>query len=287
MNNPQPARQLSRVASLVFATPWAMREDYVEIVSEVVERHVAGGTLPAFEPEAAADPARAGGKTRPVEVVNGVAIVPVVGVLARRVSVFAEMSGATSLQAIAAQFNSAIADPNVVAVALHIDSPGGQALGIPEMADAIFNARSSAKPVVALFDGLGASAAYWLGSQADQVFATRGASVGSIGVIARLQDSSRAEKNAGIDSLVIRSGKNKAIGVGPVSDDQAKVLQASVERLFATFVADVERGRGITLSEDAKTGKEFFASDAVAAGLVDGIKTLAQIVKEYGRPQNA
>ena len=91
-----------------------------------------------------------------------------------------------------------MADPAVKAIVLSIDSPGGTVDGTDNLANAIFAARGK-KPIVALGDGTLASAAYWIASGADQIFASdNSAKIGSIGVVATHEDYSRAEENAGV-----------------------------------------------------------------------------------------
>jgi hypothetical protein len=86
------------------------------------------------------------------------------------------------------------------------------------------------KPVHAFIDDLGASAAYWVASQAQAVYATASARVGSIGVILPFIDSTEAFKQAGLKVEVFAAGKFKSAGTPgvPLTDAQRALLQSDM-----------------------------------------------------------
>ena len=88
-------------------------------------------------------------------------------------------------EAFGAAFDRAAADSSIGAIVLNIDSPGGSVYGVEELADKIYKARGT-KPVYAVANSLAASAAYWIGSAASQLYVTPSGEVGSIGVLAAL-----------------------------------------------------------------------------------------------------
>src|SRR5690606_6843307 len=94
-----------------------------------------------------------------------------------------EMSGAQSLEAFMSDFQIAVESPEVRAVLLDIDSPGGAVTGLADAADIIFAARGE-KPIAAFASGHFASGAYWLGSAGGEVVVSQTAVVGSVGVVA-------------------------------------------------------------------------------------------------------
>src|SRR5690349_6563448 len=120
-----------------------------------------------------------------------IAVVPIHGVIEHRSSWLMEILGGASVEGISAQLRAAVADPEVRAIVLDIDSPGGSVAGITELADEIRAARKT-KRVYALANTTAASAAYWLGSQAAAFYATPSAQVGSIGIVGVHLDFSRA-----------------------------------------------------------------------------------------------
>lgn len=97
--------------------------------------------------------------------VNGnVAILPVHGVIQQRASIWDELFGGTSTQALGAAYVRAINDDRVGAVVFDVDSPGGTTAGVEELSDLIWTG-SQRKPVVAVANSQMASAAYWIASQ--------------------------------------------------------------------------------------------------------------------------
>jgi ClpP class serine protease len=86
------------------------------------------------------------------------------------------------MDAFRASLAQAAANPDVAAIVLDVNSPGGTYAGTPETANAVRAA--AAKPVIAVVDTLCASAAYFIASQAGEVVVTPSGEVGSIGVLA-------------------------------------------------------------------------------------------------------
>jgi ClpP class serine protease len=83
------------------------------------------------------------------------------------------------MSALAATVRELSGNPGVDAIVLDVESPDGSVYGVDELAQAIFDART-AKPIVAIANSCAASAAYWVASQADELYAAPGAGVGSI-----------------------------------------------------------------------------------------------------------
>src|SRR5690606_27712141 len=111
-------------------------------------------------------------------------------------NLFTRVSGATSTELLARDFQIALESPAVRAILFAVDSPGGEANGISELSDLIFEARGR-KPMVAHVSGTGASGAYWIASSADEVVTADTGIVGSIGVILRILDTRQADAKAG------------------------------------------------------------------------------------------
>jgi len=127
------------------------------------------------------------GDNRQVRVRDGVATIEIVGPIVRHADLFSDISGATSTERLARNFGAAANAPGVSSILLFIDSPGGEAFGIAEMAQMIADSK---KPVVAYIGGYGASAAYYLASAADEVVIDSSALLGSIGTVMEATDYS-------------------------------------------------------------------------------------------------
>jgi signal peptide peptidase SppA len=277
MSDHLPQHRLIRVEQLVFERPWAILPAYLDAIAEIVTVRVQGGHID-FE---AAEGGNSSAKAQ-VTMLDGMAIVPIHGVLMRRAAWFDKISGATDVGQI--QRNLRAADESdAKVIVLDIDSPGGQPTGMEETADMIYEMRQSGKTVLAFADNLMASAAYWLGSQADEVIATTDAEVGSVGVIARVLDTSRYERNVGLDMHVMKTGEFKAIGAGPVTERQLDVIREMRDEIFGRFVAAVERGRERKTADEVLTGRTYLGSSAIAAGLVDATMTFDALRRKYGQ----
>lgn len=100
---------------------------------------------------------------KPFAVESGVAIIPISGVMGKKMNLMTQISGGISTQLVANDIRAAVDDPSVKSILLHIDSPGGMVDGTQTLADVI-KAAGEIKPVMAFADGVMASAAYWVGS---------------------------------------------------------------------------------------------------------------------------
>jgi signal peptide peptidase SppA len=262
--------------------PWAITPPMLDEILAIYGRHLRGDKI-----DLAALSASTGipfqHEPKGYTVADGVAVLPVDGVIAKRMNLFTKISGGASSELAGRDFEAALADRSVEAIVLAIDSPGGTIDGTPELADLVYRARGQ-KPVLAVADGMMASAAYWIGSAADAVYAsTEVAVVGSIGVVTRHVDVSAAEAKQGIVSTEIYSGKYKRIAsqYGPLSEEGRAYIQESLDHAYSVFVDAVARNRGAsveTVLTDMADGRTFQGSQAVAAGLVDGVATLPEVV---------
>ena len=209
-----------------------------------------------------------------LRVENGVGIISITGPLMRKPSVFMQVIGeATDFLEIEAALVQAGDDPNVKTVLLDIDSPGGTVNGTQECAAAIAELAKK-KFVYAYTGGMMCSAAYWLASQANAIYSTSSASVGSIGVILAFADVSKMYENMGVKMEVLTSGKHKGAGAPGTSltEEQRELLQARIDEMGADFRAAVT-ARGRKIPQDAMEGQVFSGKGAQRvnlAGLTKG-----------------
>lgn len=222
---------------------------------------------------------------RGYRVVEGVAVLSVSGVLVHRSRFdFSESSLILGYNDLTADLEDAMAHPDVHAVLMVYDSPGGEAQGAFEYAQRIFDLRGR-KPLWAISDGLAASAAYLGASAVEQMAITSTGLVGSIGVVARHVDFSRALDAEGITVTHIFAGAHKVDGnpYEPLPEAVRKDWQAEIDNLYGMFIDAVATHRGI----DARTVRATQAATytgqaAVDARLVDRIATTDQLIAELG-----
>lgn len=204
-----------------------------------------------------------------MEVVDGIAHIPISGPIGKGLGPFEKGAGAVDVDDIIDDLDDADDDDQVRAILLDIDSPGGMVTGTPETADRILRIE---KPIYAFTCGMMCSAAYWIGSACDCVFATRSADVGSIGVYAPMADTSEAWKARGVKIEVFTSGKYKGLGVPGTSltKDHREFMQARIMEIADMFYSAVQACRPDAEAEDMQ-GQVFKAQSAMARGLIDDV----------------
>jgi len=217
---------------------------------------------------------------------DGVAVVTVMGSLVNRGAWLGASSGMTSYEGIKHQVAAAAADPRTKAILLDIESPGGEAVGAFEAADAI-RAAAKTKPVTAVVNGMAASAAYALAAGANRIVTTPTGLTGSIGVVMMHADYSRFLDAKGVTPTLIFAGAHKVDGnpFEPLSPGVRDDLQAEVDRFYALFVKSVSAGRaGLNAAAIRATeARTFIGADAVKVGLADDVGTFESALAELSR----
>lgn len=176
------------------------------------------------------------------------------------------------------------AKPHVKGHLLYVDSPGGAVDGTPEFGSVIANLE---KPVVAFVDGMAASAAYWIASQADFIVANANniTEVGSIGTLCMLVNQSEWLKKEGIKLEIMRAEKSKdkarlnAYEEWP--EEELAALQEDLNEINQLFISAVTNGRAGKLrtgSEDIFTGKMYKKEKALEMGMVDKIGSMQDAI---------
>jgi signal peptide peptidase SppA len=274
-------KQYGHILKLVRDTPWAIERSVFAVIREILIQRSQGIELSEDEiaervgQQAARRPAR-------VDVGSGVAVLPLYGVIMPKASLMTEMSGGTSVAAFRTAFRSAMADPEVGSILMDIDSPGGLVEQVPEVADEIRAARGT-KPIVAIANTLAASAAYWIGAQADSFYITPSGQSGSIGVFAAHEDISVAQEKEGVKTTLISAGKFKTetSPFEPLSDEARARYQELVNATYGNFLTAVSKGRQVPIDRVRNgfgQGRVLNARESVAEGLADAEMTFDQVV---------
>lgn len=282
--------KLLRLLTAFAATPWAMMPDRLEAAITVLQARANGqqveAMLRAESDSEHAGPSVEAAKTSSAPVNNAgvIAVIPVWGVVSHRAHMVADICGpgGTSTEKLQQTIRGAVNDPNVRAIVLDIDSPGGSVFGVQEVAAEIFAARD-AKPILASANSLAASAAYWIATAASEVHVTPSGEVGSIGVFATHVDKSKSQELQGLKTTLISAGKYKTEGnsLGPLDEEAMSAIQSRVNDYYDAFVKDVARFRGVGVADVRDgfgEGRTVGAKQAVAAGMANGIATLEETI---------
>jgi capsid assembly protease len=221
------------------------------------------------------DYAGSGSARKPYEVIEGVALIEITGVLVNSAYWYDE----TEYEDIREECQMAADDAAVKAILLRINSPGGETTMAFETARALAKIGTQ-KPLWAVCEPFAYSAAYLLAVQASRIYVpsvTGG--VGSVGVYGVHMDYSGALEKAGVKPTFLSAGDGKTDGnqLEPLSDAAKKRFQAEIDRLYAEFVAEVADGRKLTAEAVRGLGAALKpAGDAIAAGLADAIGSAEQ-----------
>jgi len=283
-----------RIIQAAIETPWAILPTKLALIQNLITFRASGGHLTEDEIRARiGDPepqepiikvhySARNGSTRNGSRHQTAAVLPLVGTIIPRMDMFAESSGAVSIQRFQNMFRQSLADDEIDNIIIDIDSPGGQVSGVQEMADEIFDSRGQ-KPITAVANTLAASAAYWIATAADEIVVTPSSEVGSIGVFAIHEDLSKMLDQVGVKMSLISAGKYKTEGnpFEPLGDEAREAIQQRVLEYFDAFTAGVARNRGVSqfrVNDGFGQGRVLGAEEAVKEGMADRVATLDETI---------
>lgn len=172
------------------------------------------------------------------------------------------------------QIDQALKDDSVKAIVLRIDSPGGTVAASQEIMLAVRRAAKE-KPVVTSVGDVCASGAYMVAAQTDEIIASPGSTVGSIGVIMELANVEELLAKIGVKFTTLTYGEYKDAGsmYRSLTETETAMLNAELETIGDQFIADVAEGRGMSEDEvrELATGWAWVGSEALDLGLIDSI----------------
>jgi signal peptide peptidase SppA len=204
-----------------------------------------------------------------------IAVIPIQGVLTKDGPAWY----GTNYDTIGKAVEDAAANPDVKHIVLAVDSPGGEVTGLPETAALIAEA-AKVKPVTAMVDGMSASAAYWLASQANSIVLTPSGEVGSVGVRTMHVDVTKMMEDQGYKVTELSSGdfKTEWSPYKPVSEEAKADMLTRLQATHREFVDAVATGRGSRATREMRAarfgeGRMFSSSAAMTHGLVDRVQS--------------
>lgn len=254
---------------LVKNTNWAITPDGLHGIVKAINRELTSEDYSTFH-KAASD---LYGKLDPHENVKigNTGYIFIDGPIVPRDSMFTQASNLTSVQAMSISFAEFEEDGEIEQIAFIVDSPGGSVDGISEFAQAV---KKSKKKTKAFVTGMAASAAYWIVSAVDDIYAVDTAEIGSIGVLMTLSSDTD-------DRVIIQSSQSPNKRPDVNSENGRAIYQKRVDDLAAVMIDFIAKNRDV----DAKTvetrfgaGSVMIADKAKKAGMIDGVSTLQKFM---------
>lgn len=274
---------MSRLLNAIISTPWAIEPGALQMIARIAQRQELSPETARHERErheaelqrmAGPGAQKLAGASRAYVVDGGIAVLPLTGSIFPRANMMTDISGATSITMLTEDYRRALASQDVGAVMLMVDSPGGAVTGIQAFAQILADG-SRQKPSTVFVPGTAASAAYWIGSAANEIVIAETGLVGSIGVVAGVPVQVAPDANGEIWlDIVSSNAPNKRPDA--TTEDGLSEIRSTLDAIEKIFIADVAKGRKVT-ADKVKTefgaGGVKVGSDAVRAGMADRVGT--------------
>jgi len=272
---------MSRVFQALTAEPWAIEPSWLAMLAALAQRDHSAPEVEAMKGWQARDydllagpgAQRLAGAQRAF-VIDGVAVIPIMGPIFPRANMMTEMSGATSVSMLQNDHRVAMANPDVFAILPLFDTPGGQVSGIASFHDTLA-AGAKLKPTVAHVAGSAASAGYWIASAANEIAVERTSILGSIGVVAAVPKQV-APDDKGVMAIEIVSTNAPKKRLDPETDDGQADIRSYLDAIETHMIADIAKGRKTTAARviaDFGQGGVKVGADAKSAGMADKVQS--------------
>lgn len=276
---PHPLALEGYIAERAFNRPLLLEPQKARIICNVLERRFSSdfamdNRLVKLENRT---------KQASLNIIDGVAIIPILGTLVHRGSWITAESGMATYNSLRSILIDAANDSSVKSILLDIDSGGGEVDGNFELANLIRQINDDIKPVVAIANGSAFSGAFSLGVAAGKFYVTPTGGVGSVGVIIQHVDFSEQNEMKGIKVTNIVAGERKAelSPDFPLSNSARQMLQDEVNRVADIFITHVAEMRGIDKETVINTKAALiFGEEAAKIGFVDGIVSFDEVLSE-------
>ncbi|MBL4761534.1 MAG: S49 family peptidase [Gammaproteobacteria bacterium] len=243
---------------------WAIQPDVLQTMLQIAQRE---NDLEAVLKERG-EPLK---NTYRVEDRDGVAVIHITGPLFPRANLFAEISGAMSVEMLAREL--AVADKNVDihSAVLVFDTPGGHVTMINEFAHHI---AAFSKPIVGYVVGTAASGGYWCAAACDKIVMDATAVVGSIGVVAAYQ-----KDNDDTIEFVSSNAPDKLVDIE--TNSGKATVQALIDDMETVFVESVMNFRGMSREQViGLRGGVVIGAKAIESGFADELGSLESVISQ-------
>ena len=266
------SHELIRLTQKIFNEPHLVNSSTFESVINYLN---ARNVMEHFEPEARVDDSEAGNYAFNED--SGVAVMNISGPLTYRPYFTLCGSGGANYQTIKEDFASLV-EQGAKTIVLSIDSGGGEAYQCFATARYMRNlADANDVKIISFVDGLAASAAYGLAVSAHEIIVAEGSEVGSIGVLVRLMNDSKALEKEGYQRTFVSAGKEKIpfAADGSFKPEFLEDIQSKVDALYTEFTGFVAERRNLSVESIIATeAKTFLPEKALQLGLIDKVMTV-------------
>lgn len=282
-------RHLPRIAARIFAEPWLIREAKHESIRSqfraALESSKTGArTLlsaddddddctPQLQQRADMD------CLARLEIEQGIAIVPVHGILGKHLDILETMCGGYDLDTLNAQCLALMNRADVQIVVFHFNTPGGAAAGVADSAQCMRDLADSGRKLIAYCDEA-CSGGMWLAAACDEIHCGQSAMLGSISALCAILDESKAFEMEGLLMQVFTDGALKGAGIEGTSltPAQRTDIQGRVEHIGSMFKSFITARRPGVAAETMQ-GQWFYGDQAITLGLADRLHpTLAHCI---------
>jgi signal peptide peptidase SppA len=219
---------------------------------------------------------------------NGVAIIPVMGMLVDEVDICSAFFGETitTYGYIRESIARAEKDFQVKSILLNVNSGGGYVFECEETFQTILNSK---KPVFAMTHDHSCSAAYWLSSAADEIISvSKTGFIGSIGVAAEIVNRDKEDETKGIKRITLTNTSSKDKRPNYMTEEGRQILIDEFDALYNVFVNSILEKRKKMKKEkiDSLNGKVLISDDAISYGLIDKYMQESKVIDYINEKQN-
>jgi protease-4 len=203
-----------------------------------------------------------------------------------------EADSTASADFINAGLNDAFEDKNTKGVILRINSPGGSPVQAHQINREIRRLRGKhpETPLYVVVDDICASGGYYVAVAADEIYASRGSLIGSIGVLMDGFGFTGTMQKLGVERRLLTAGENKGFldPFSPLEPKQRALAQRMLDEIHQQFMEVVREGRGQRLKENPETFSGLFwtGDRSLEMGLVDAIGDASYIAREIIKAEN-
>lgn len=266
------AHELVRFRSKLFDTPLLVDSKSFESILNYVDKRCEG-TVDVVQKEASSEFSM---YSTLHYAESNLGVIHISGPLTNKSTGWEALCGGTSYESIKEDFE-ALLEAGTKTVAFMVESGGGEAYGMMDTGNYLRKlADDNGVKIISYVDGLSASAAYGLTAISDEIVSNKNSEIGSIGVLIRLMNDSKALEMKGYERSFISAGTEKI----PFAEDGSfrkeflDDLQYKVDALYKDFTEYVAEHRNISVEAVRNTqANTFLADDAIALGLADRTMT--------------